>query len=157
VLCRTNEAKLSRARDRVRDSGTGAPVDTLVCDFRSLRDVAALADPVLAAYDRLDVLINNAGTMFAERDVTDDGYEATFAVNHLFALVKRVTMLTPAKGACAVTRLATDPGLTAVTGQYFHRNRVKRPAPLAQDMAVARRLNQECDRLLSAPRKDREP
>ena len=41
------------------------------------------ADEVLRSFDRLEVLVNNAGTLFRTRTLTEDGIEATFAVNHL--------------------------------------------------------------------------
>ena len=52
-------------------------------DFASLRQVRALAEAVRAKYPRLDVLINNAGVSTQSRQVTEDGYELTFQVNHL--------------------------------------------------------------------------
>ena len=42
-----------------------------------------MADEVLSAYPRLDVLINNVGGFWAHRHVTSDGLEHTFALNHL--------------------------------------------------------------------------
>jgi NAD(P)-dependent dehydrogenase (short-subunit alcohol dehydrogenase family) len=52
-------------------------------DFASLRQVESLAAEVVASVPRLDVLINNAGCGNLSRTVTPDGYETTFAVNHL--------------------------------------------------------------------------
>src|SRR5829696_220145 len=42
-----------------------------------------LADRILSEYDRLDVLVNNAGIIVQERKASEDGYELTFAVNYL--------------------------------------------------------------------------
>jgi NAD(P)-dependent dehydrogenase (short-subunit alcohol dehydrogenase family) len=55
----------------------------LQADFASLAQVRSLAAEVLASVPRLDVLINNAGCGNFSRSVTVDGYETTFAVNHL--------------------------------------------------------------------------
>ncbi len=49
----------------------------------SQAEVRRLADEVLAAYPRLDVLLNNVGGFWAHRHVTADGLEHTFALNHL--------------------------------------------------------------------------
>jgi NAD(P)-dependent dehydrogenase (short-subunit alcohol dehydrogenase family) len=54
-------------------------VDFLLADFASLDQVRALADQVLQKYDRLDVLINNAGLYLMERLVSIDGYEMMLA------------------------------------------------------------------------------
>ncbi len=55
----------------------------LVADLSSLAEVRNVAERFLAAHDRLDVLINNAGAVFAERSETVDGIERTWALNHL--------------------------------------------------------------------------
>jgi NAD(P)-dependent dehydrogenase (short-subunit alcohol dehydrogenase family) len=77
----------SRARDavaRIRAAGgSGVSVDVLLADLSSQASVRRLAADVLDRYDRLDVLVNNAGAMFATRQLTEDGIEATWAVNHL--------------------------------------------------------------------------
>jgi retinol dehydrogenase 14 len=63
---------------------TGArQVSSLLCDFSSQADIRRLAAEVTARYDRLDVLVNNAGQVNKRRRVTVDGLEMTFAVNHL--------------------------------------------------------------------------
>ena len=66
----------------VRESGNPA-VDVFVADLSSQTEVRRLADEVLAAYPRLDVLLNNVGGFWAHRHVTADGLEHTFALNHL--------------------------------------------------------------------------
>ncbi|MDM4719606.1 SDR family NAD(P)-dependent oxidoreductase [Micromonospora sp. WMMA1363] len=52
-------------------------------DYGSLDDVRRLAADLLATYERIDILANNAGAMFASRKVSVDGHEMTFQVNHL--------------------------------------------------------------------------
>jgi NAD(P)-dependent dehydrogenase (short-subunit alcohol dehydrogenase family) len=72
------------AVEEIRRSATGsASVRYLQADFASLRQVRDLAAEVVASVPRLDVLINNAGCGNISRSVTADGYETTFAVNHL--------------------------------------------------------------------------
>jgi NAD(P)-dependent dehydrogenase (short-subunit alcohol dehydrogenase family) len=63
-------------------SGNGA-IEFLPADFSSLADVRRLAAAVLERTPRIDVLVNNAGGIFVKRTLSKDGYETTFAVNHL--------------------------------------------------------------------------
>jgi retinol dehydrogenase-14 len=65
-----------------RESGNPA-VDVFIADMSSQTEVRRLAGEVLAAYPRLDVLLNNVGGFWAHRHVTADGLEHTFALNHL--------------------------------------------------------------------------
>ena len=83
VLVGRNPSKLAAAVKRLHAESQTAPVDSFVCDFASLSDVRTLAEGLLAAYPRIDVLVNNAGTVYDKRTLTADGYESTFAVNHL--------------------------------------------------------------------------
>lgn len=63
---------------------TGNPsVEGLLADLSRQSQVRALADQVRARYPQLDILINNAGAVFAKRQETADGLEMTFAFNHL--------------------------------------------------------------------------
>lgn len=59
---------------------TGSP--SHIADFGDLADVRRLADELLAAYQRIDVLANNAGGIFTQQR-TVDGHDLTFQVNHL--------------------------------------------------------------------------
>ncbi len=63
---------------------TGNPnVASLQADFSSLAQVRTVAQAYLDQHDHLDVLINNAGTSSLSRKVSADGFELSFAVNHL--------------------------------------------------------------------------
>ncbi len=61
----------------------GGRIETFQADFSSLADVRRLAGDVKARFDSLSVLVNNAGVWHRDRILTQDGYEETFAVNHL--------------------------------------------------------------------------
>jgi NAD(P)-dependent dehydrogenase (short-subunit alcohol dehydrogenase family) len=58
-------------------------VDLHIADLGVQEEVYHLGETLRAEYDRLDVLINNAGVFLAEREETPDDLETTFAVNHL--------------------------------------------------------------------------
>jgi retinol dehydrogenase-14 len=64
-------------------SETRGHVDLLCADLSRLADVRALAEAVRTQTTRLDILINNAGVITRTRQVTADGFETQFAVNHL--------------------------------------------------------------------------
>jgi retinol dehydrogenase 14 len=70
------------ARDIKAVAGNPA-VDVFVADLSSQGEIRRMADDVLSAYPRLDVLVNNVGGFWAHRHVTSDGLEHTFALNHL--------------------------------------------------------------------------
>jgi NAD(P)-dependent dehydrogenase (short-subunit alcohol dehydrogenase family) len=57
--------------------------DHFIADFSRLDDVRSLAQKLIATYPRIDVLANNAGAVFATRQMTVDGHEKTLQVNHL--------------------------------------------------------------------------
>ena len=65
-----------------RETGNSS-VSALTADLSSMSEVRNLAGTFLGRYPRLDVLLNNAGAVFLSRYTTVDGYERTFALNHL--------------------------------------------------------------------------
>ena len=67
----------------VREQSGNEQVHVLILDLASLASVRAAAATFLAQHDRLDVLVNNAGLILTERQSTEDGFEATFGINHL--------------------------------------------------------------------------
>jgi NAD(P)-dependent dehydrogenase (short-subunit alcohol dehydrogenase family) len=65
----------------IKTARGNAKVDLLIGDLSAQKNVHALAEQFKARYDRLDVLINNAGLAASERKLTEDGIESNFAVN----------------------------------------------------------------------------
>ena len=108
------------AAERIRTVAAGGDVDVFIADVSSQREVQRLAGQVLAAYPRLDVLVNNVGGYWATRHATEDGLERTFAVNHLapflltHLLLDRLRSSAPARvvtvssGAQAMGRIDFD-------------------------------------------------
>lgn len=91
-LARMGAAVIVHARDLARGEAVAADIreksgNTCVrfeqADFASLSQVRRLAENVAAHYERIDVLINNAGVHLGRRQVSEDGFEMTLAVNHL--------------------------------------------------------------------------
>ena len=87
MACR-NPAKAEKAKAEVLQQVPNAKLDLMQLDNASLASVRAFADAFKAKYDRLDILLNNAGVMAIPRSETQDGFEMQLGVNHLghFAL-----------------------------------------------------------------------
>jgi retinol dehydrogenase 14 len=83
VMVGRDPAKTGTKVEEVRKRSGAASVELLLCDFSSQERIRALADEFRARHDRLHILVNNAGAVFAKRTLTSDGIEATFALNHL--------------------------------------------------------------------------
>lgn len=83
VMVGRDPEKTASCVEEVQRRSRSDAVDSLLADFSSLDEVRRLAGEYRSKYDRLDVLVNNAGAVFSRRTVTTDGFEATWAVNHL--------------------------------------------------------------------------
>lgn len=88
VMASRNVQKGQVALDRVKAQVPDADLALEALDLASLDSVRDFAGRFLAAYDRLDVLMNNAGVMAIPRRQTADGFEMQMGTNHLghFAL-----------------------------------------------------------------------
>jgi NAD(P)-dependent dehydrogenase (short-subunit alcohol dehydrogenase family) len=71
------------ARDDIRATTGNPRVNFAVADLSSQRQVRQMAAELITRYDRLHVLINNAGVILPKRQLSEDGIEMSFAVNHL--------------------------------------------------------------------------
>jgi retinol dehydrogenase-14 len=102
------------AADIAKSAGAGV-VDVFVADMASQAQVRRLAAEVLAAYPRLDVLVNNVGGVWARRHVTADGVEQTLAVNHLAPFLLTTLLLDRLKES-APARIVTVASATHSMG-----------------------------------------
>lgn len=78
-----DRARGEAALDTIRRRAKGADIALLDLDLASLASVRDCAKAYLARGRPLHVLINNAGVCLSKRQMTEDGFEATFQVNHL--------------------------------------------------------------------------
>lgn len=100
------------ARDRTRGEAAVADirarsgrddVEVVVFDLASIASIHEGAAAILARCERIDVLVNNAGLVLSDRRETEDGFEATFGVNHLGPfvltelLLERIKQSAPAR------------------------------------------------------------
>jgi NAD(P)-dependent dehydrogenase (short-subunit alcohol dehydrogenase family) len=103
VLIGRSPDRTASAVGRIRAESPRCRVDSLLCDFADQHAVRRLAEDLLRTCERIDVLVNNAGTVFARRTLTADGIEATFAVDHLAGflltelLLERIRESAPAR------------------------------------------------------------
>lgn len=83
ILHGKNSERLERVKAEITEIAGGSNVMVLQADFRSLDQVAVMAEMLLEEQRKVDVLINNAGLYSKQRSLTADGFETTFAVNYL--------------------------------------------------------------------------
>ena len=95
--------RVSEVAREAQGTGGGAPVHEHVADLTSMAQVRALGDELLARYQHIDVLANNAGALFARRALTAEGFERTFALNHLAPFLLTNLLLERLRGGRVVT------------------------------------------------------
>lgn len=105
VVTARNESKGEESIARLREDVPGVTVDLVPLDLASLADAKRAASDVVAAYDRVDILINNAGIMATPKKATADGFELQIGTNHLghFAWTATMWPLLKASDARIVT------------------------------------------------------
>jgi NAD(P)-dependent dehydrogenase (short-subunit alcohol dehydrogenase family) len=82
MLCRDVTAA-GAVRDEIRRHAPGARIEVVRCDLSSLASVREAAATVRRDYPRIGLLVNNAGMVSTRRRTSAEGFELTFATNHL--------------------------------------------------------------------------
>ena len=87
LACRSVD-KAQRALNQIQAEIPSAAVDVIKLDLASQKSIRKFADIFKSKYDRLNILVNNAGVMMVSYGKTEDGFERQFGTNHLghFAL-----------------------------------------------------------------------
>ncbi|HXW34714.1 MAG TPA: SDR family oxidoreductase [Acidimicrobiales bacterium] len=129
ALSRAGAKVVITARDRDRgesavkdiESRGGSDVGLSVFDLASLASVREGAADILDRCPRIDVLVNNAGVVLTDRQLTVDGYESTFAINHLgpFLLTKILTDRIRDSAPSRIVNVASSAHRSARTGLDF--------------------------------------
>jgi NAD(P)-dependent dehydrogenase (short-subunit alcohol dehydrogenase family) len=98
--------RAAAAVTKISATERSSQVDVLIAELSSQAEVRRLAADIEQRYPRLDVLINNAGAVYANRRLTEDGIELTWAVNHLAPFLL-TTLLLNKLAASAPARIIT--------------------------------------------------
>lgn len=103
--------------NELKNARPGGHFGYYVCDLLSQAQIRRLAEQVRLQHARLDVLVNNAGGVFASRTLTDEGFEKTFALNHLayFTLTRELLSLLQA---------APDPRIVCVSSDSHLKGKI---------------------------------
>jgi NAD(P)-dependent dehydrogenase (short-subunit alcohol dehydrogenase family) len=83
VMLGRDPVRLAAARDDVRRASGNREVSYAVVDLGALASVRNAAADIARRFEAIHVLVNNAGVNLARREISPDGFEMTFAVNHL--------------------------------------------------------------------------
>jgi NAD(P)-dependent dehydrogenase (short-subunit alcohol dehydrogenase family) len=83
IVVGRNEPKARAVVELIKQQTGQAAVEYALADLSAQAQIRALADSVLARYQHLHVLVNNAGALYRKRTLTVDGIELTFALDHL--------------------------------------------------------------------------
>jgi retinol dehydrogenase 14 len=109
-----DQARAHDAAAQIRAASGNDAVDVFAADMSIQAQVRSLASEVLAAYPRLDVLVNNVGGFWAHRHVTADGLEHTFALNHLAPFLLTNLLLDRLKGSAPARVITVSSGAQAM-------------------------------------------
>ena len=82
ILAARREEKLKEASEHIKSKTGNSKVKYYTADFSSQRSIRELAEKVKKDYQKIDVLINNAGIVYPEFKLNEDGLEMTIATNH---------------------------------------------------------------------------
>lgn len=82
LICRNRERGQNVCEELKHETGN-SNIALEIADLSSLTSISDCAQKICQSYDRLDVLINNAGVMLHSRELSSDGFEKTFATNVL--------------------------------------------------------------------------
>ena len=110
VIVGRNPEKTRAVVDELKTKSGNPRVDSMLADLSSMRDVKRLAEEYRRRFAALDVLVNNAGAMNTSRETTVDGYERTFATNHLayFLLANELLPALEAGAPARIVNVASD-------------------------------------------------
>jgi NAD(P)-dependent dehydrogenase (short-subunit alcohol dehydrogenase family) len=122
VIVGRSAQKCEATVESIRRESGNPDVEALVADLSSMSEVRRLAGEFLSKYDRLDVLLNNAGALFATRTETADGFERTFALNHLayFLLTNLLIDRLKASAPSRIVNVASEAHRFAPGGLNFN-------------------------------------
>ena len=110
VIVGRDAQKAEQVTEEIRAASDNQNVDWLLADLSSQQEVRRLAAEFMSKYPHLHVLLNNAGGTFTTRQVSVDGIEMTFALNHLsyFLLTNLLLDIIKASAPARIINVSSD-------------------------------------------------
>lgn len=110
IIAVRNLEKGENAKSRIISQNKKADVDIMKIDLSDLSSVKSFANDFNSKYDKLDLLINNAGVMIPPYSKTKDGFELQFGTNHLghFALTLQLLNLIKSTPNSRIVNVASN-------------------------------------------------
>ena len=98
MLCRNEER--GRKAYNILSKKSNRKLELMLCDLGDIDSIKAFAAAFKTKYDKLDILVNNAGFISLDRQITTDGFERQFGVNHIghFLLTMKLVDIIPKGG-----------------------------------------------------------
>jgi NAD(P)-dependent dehydrogenase (short-subunit alcohol dehydrogenase family) len=109
LICR-NKAKGEQAQQQIMEKAKNQSVSLKIADLSSQKEVRRVASEISQEYPVIDVLVNNVGVIIAERQLSIDNIEMTWATNHLgyFLLTNLLLGNLQAAGAARIVNVASQ-------------------------------------------------
>jgi NAD(P)-dependent dehydrogenase (short-subunit alcohol dehydrogenase family) len=110
IVVARNPERGAATVSRIQQETGNSAVELMVADLSTQAQVRQLASEIQHRFTRLDILINNAGALFAKRQLSEDGIEMTFALNHLayFLLTNLLLDLLKAADSARIINVSSE-------------------------------------------------
>ena len=109
TLIARNPARAEQAIRQIEGAGSDrTSIDVLIADLASQASIRELADQALAKYPTIQVLVNNAGAVYQRRQLSVEGIELTWAVNHLAPFLLTTLLLDRLKESAPARIITTS-------------------------------------------------
>ena len=110
VMVGRNPQRTAAAIQEIRQQSSNGRVESMLADLSSQEEIRRLAENFKDRYQRLDVLVNNAGALMLSRQISVDGIEMTFALNHLnyFLLTNLLLDTLKSSGPARIINVSSD-------------------------------------------------
>jgi NAD(P)-dependent dehydrogenase (short-subunit alcohol dehydrogenase family) len=109
VLIARDRARVAQALAAISGAGPGVAHRAVYADLANIAQTHRVAAEILTTEPRIDVLVNNAGALFNRRQLSPEGLEMTFAVNHMayFVLTEALTPTLKRSGPARIVNTAS--------------------------------------------------
>ena len=111
ILIGRNKEKGEKVVEQIRKvADSYVDIDYFTADLMLMKEISRVADEVSRKYPKIDILFNNVGAYFAFRGVTEEGFERTFALNHLgyFLMTKKLLPLIEKSGYARIVNVSSS-------------------------------------------------